>query len=302
MSARLRVMQRKSFYEPKQPRENEQRQAFVPALHSKPASRPGLKVPPATQIISRTDVDRPLPIIETRTPEHIPAKQLIVKLSVQKRRVEEAVPTTRMTRSQAKKNNDSVLNWPGLPVPKEVNSMVRTLSDEPVAKRRKPNTTRGPPQARPKAKPGPNAANLIKTSPRKVATTAKRDKPVNNPVQTPTQLPSSPRKKQTSKSDAIADPNKSHGRLNAKANNARPSVTKTALPEQPSTPSGSTLRPDLLTSHMEQSTVSSWTLKSASSCLGSKARRGPQRPPLAIPVTFDSDTYEDMKRRGEFIF
>jgi hypothetical protein len=297
-------MQRKSFYEPKQPRENEQRQALVPALASKPASRPRPrpKLPPATQIINRAGLDIPLPATETRTPGQTPAKQLIIKLSIRKRKVEEAVSSTRLTRSQAKKNNDSAHARPGLPVSMKINSTVQTQSDEPAAKRRKPNTTRVPPQARPKAKPVSNAANLVKTSPRKAAVTAKRDNPVSNPMQLPTQLPSSPRKKQASRSNAVAGLNKPHGRLSAKAQDAGSSVTKTALPGRPSTPSGSTIPPDLLASHTEQGTTSSSKLGTASSRPGSKARHGLQRPPFAMPVTFDSDTYEDMKRKGKFIF
>jgi hypothetical protein len=292
MSARLRVMQRKSFFEPKQPREDEQQRPVVPGHAFKSRSRLRPASPPPTQIINRGEADRSVSTIEPRTPEQMPAKQLIVKLSVRKRKVEEAIPSIRLTRSQAKKIDDSRSKVP-----------VDTQLEEPAAKRRKPNTTRAPPQARSKAKQGSNAADLVKMSPRKVAMPTKRDSLVSNPVPPRTQLLASPRKKQTAKSNVTSGSAKSRGHPGASSKDAKPSESKTVKQGKLSKPSGTaTQRNSKLAAPNEGVTATSSKTKPAASRPEPKAQRGLRRPPLAMPVTFDSVTYEEMKRKGEFIF
>jgi hypothetical protein len=187
-------MQRKSIHEPKQAKDDGH-QLQPRALQSK-SSRSRFDPPPATQIIDRPAVGRSALTRETAspTPEPLPAEQLIVKLklSPQKRKLDADVlvpratrtprkrkldadipiPIPRVTRSQDKTNKKPAQTQSALPVEALAETQVVV---EPAAKRRKPNNTRNPPQARTKAKkgeekaapPSPNAADLVKTSPRK---------------------------------------------------------------------------------------------------------------------------------------
>jgi hypothetical protein len=277
MSARLRVMQRKSFFEPKRSREDELPEPSNPAHTSNPRSRPRSNSPPPTQIITKGGRGRPLPHPEIRTPEQLPPNQLIVKLSIRKRKAEEVVPSTRLTRSQAKKNDDS---QPKAPVINEVSSTVRTQLNEPAPKRRKPNSTRAPPQARSKAKQGSNAA-----------------------VPPPTQLLASPRKKQTAKSNAASDLARPRGNPSFIPNDAGSSKSTTVRQEKSLKTSGTAAqRNSKFTAPKEGAAAISSKTKPATSRPGPKAQRGVQRPLLAMPVTFDSVTYEEMKAKGEFLF
>jgi hypothetical protein len=295
-------MQRKSFYEPKQSREDKQRQLLVPALASNPISRPRPDSPPPTQIISRTGAVKPVPATKTRTPDQMPDKKLIVKLCTKKRKIEDVVPSIRLTRSQAKKNNESVLAQSRVPPSKEVNSTVKTQVSEPAAKRRKPNTNRAPLQVPPQANQMSNAANLVKMSPRKAAMETKRGEPVDNPVQPPTQLLPNPRTKQTVNTDAVSCSTKPHGRRGAYPKDAGSSKLKTSKQEKPSTTSATAIHDNSSLVALEGgTTATSSKVKPPASRPGSNAQRGLQRPPLAMPVTFDSVTYEEMKRKGEFI-
>jgi hypothetical protein len=277
MSARLRVMQRKSFFEPKRSRKDELPEPSNPVRTSKPRFRPRPNSPPPTQIVSNASQGRPLSNPELWTPEQMSPKQLIVKLSVRKRKVEEVVPSIRLTRSQAKKNDDS---QSPAPVLNEFSSTLETQLNEPVAKKRKPNTTRAPPQARSKAKQGYNAA-----------------------VPPPTQLLASPRKKQTAKSNAASASAKSRGNPGALSKDVGSSNAKTVREEKPSKPTGTAAqRSGKLTALKRGAAATSSKTKPATSRPGPKAKRGLQRPPLAMPVTFDAVTYEEMKAKGEFLF
>jgi hypothetical protein len=268
MSARLRVMQRKSFFEPKRSREDEPPESSKPAHTSNPRSRPRPNSPPPTQIISKGGRSRPLPHPEIRTPEQMPHKQLIVKLSIRKRKVDEVIPSTRLTRSQAKKNDDF---QPKAPVFNEVSSTVETKLNEPAPKRRKPNNTRAPPQARSKAKQGSNAA-----------------------VTPPTQLLASPRKKQTAKSNATLGSARPRGNLVVSPKDVGSSKSKTVRQEKSSKTSGTAVQ--------RNSKLTAPKAEAAAALSKIKPQRGLQRPLLAMPVTFDSVTYEEMKAKGEFLF
>jgi hypothetical protein len=277
MSARLRVMQRKSFFEPKRSRKDELPEPSNPVRTSKPRFRPRPNSPPPTQIVSNASQGRPLSNPELWTPEQMSPKQLIVKLSVRKRKVEEVVPSIRLARSQAKKNDDS---QSPAPVLNEFSSTLETQLNEPVAKKRKPNTTRAPPQARSKAKQGYNAA-----------------------VPPPTQLLASPRKKQTAKSNAASDLARPRGNPSFIPNDAGSSKSTTVRQEKSLKTSGTAAqRNSKFTAPKEGAAAISSKTKPATSRPGPKAQRGVQRPLLAMAVTFDSVTYEEMKAKGEFLF
>lgn len=246
MSARLRVMQRKSIHDPKYTLEDEPMMGQAPTFRMNPPLRPRPAPLPETQVVERPnpaklvqlDEDTPAP-----PPNCQPAKQLVVKLNVRKRKVEEVAPEPRLTRSQAKKMNDANHAEFEVPHPKEVVEPVETkLVNEPAAKRRKPNVTRPPPQSQPRAKAKAakkpahatqNAANPVKTVPRKAATTAKRTKNAAAPVQPPAQGPASPAKKKVTKAKAPTRPKKFDDDSDAYPKDAGSSASETLGPSKP---------------------------------------------------------------------
>jgi hypothetical protein len=226
MSARLRMMQRKSIHEPKRLIEDKQQLSRMSAIQPRSRTCSPLDSLPATQIVSRPSACRPTLVEEhaSRNPDRLPVQQLIVKLNVRKRKVEENIPSTRVTRSQAKKNNETVRVQATVPALTAIMASTETqIVNEPRAKRQKPNNARGLPQVRAKGKegakdttePAPNAANLVKTSPRKAAITTKRSKPGGHQRQALTEKPLDSHKKDMTNSTAITSSRPPVGSINA---------------------------------------------------------------------------------------
>lgn len=303
-SARLRMMQRNSIYDPKQPRQKEQPQARAPSRQQPPSSRTFASALPATQIVSRPDVRVP----PARKPDHLPQKELVVKLNYRKRRAEEVVPVPRMTRSQAKKNNDATQNTP------EATSGFETQAvNEPAAKRRKPNSNTGK-QARPETKTAAsnvtkvnsNAACLVKTSPRKAVMATQRDGAAGKQAQLPTnastglqQSSVSPRKKKTTQSPSVARPSVPIAPARPK-NTATPS-SRTVSPRKPALSSKSNQRKKPQETPLIKSMASSSTVEPSSSPSKVASRRR-QRPTLTMLVTPDQATLEAMERDDTLLF
>ncbi|KAF2030038.1 hypothetical protein EK21DRAFT_112331 [Setomelanomma holmii] len=180
MSARFRMMQRKSIHDPKKSREVEAQQPKLPTTRSRVQNNISLDQLPPTQIVDRSDVVTPVRGLDSPTrarnvrssgtlpPTQIasrlkaisPARaqeptsrtlisesptQLIVKLKTGKRKLEEDVFSPRLTRSQVKKNNEVVRVQPEAVVKKATPIAETQLAPEPATKRRKPNNPRMPP-------------------------------------------------------------------------------------------------------------------------------------------------------------
>jgi hypothetical protein len=170
------MLQRKSIYDPKQSREDEQQQAQAPGaeahsplrkplgadsasssalkssrhpyvVNTEPALGHGPIPPPATQLVNK-------PIQAKRTPnggvghayKRAPATQLVVRLPLSKRKRDEDTAIPRLTRSQAqaqaeaeKNNTENVRSGPP-PARKVVSPPETQLMNGPATtKRRKPN-------------------------------------------------------------------------------------------------------------------------------------------------------------------
>jgi hypothetical protein len=174
-------MQRKSIHEPKISREDEQQPSRAAALQSKPQSRPQPDPLPATQIVDRPSVGRSTLPEEFASDclDQLPAKQMIIKLSTRKRKLDEDNSNTRVTRSQGRKNKETGSTQSTIIAPVETQ-----IVNEPVTKRRKQNNAPAPAQARSRVKKGgtestqsaSNVADLVKTSSRTTAATTKRVK------------------------------------------------------------------------------------------------------------------------------
>jgi hypothetical protein len=150
-------MQRKSIYDSKQPRENAQLQTEALAPQPKSPSRPRIHDSPATQALSRSNAEKPTDARESfaHTQDNLVRKQLIVKLNTRKRKIEDIVPVPRLTRSQARKNNEASQVQPKAPAPKTMISTMETqIVSKPALKRRKLDSTRASPRTRTKANLG----------------------------------------------------------------------------------------------------------------------------------------------------
>jgi hypothetical protein len=164
--------------------------AFVQSEDSAPssASRSFIQAnePSATQVIKRSGAGNPKEVKGPAPPVPYPERtpQLIVKIPTRKRKFDDDVSTPRQTRSQASKSRDSSHAEARAPATRDIVPTVETeATSEPVAKRRKANDTKGTIQALPLAPQptigsstmaAPNAANLVKTSPRKAAVSSRR--------------------------------------------------------------------------------------------------------------------------------
>jgi hypothetical protein len=250
MSARLRMMQRKSIHEPKRLREDKQQLSRMLAIQPESRTCSPLGSLPATQIVSRPSACRPTLVEEhaSHNPDRLPVQQLIVKLNVRKRKVEENIPSTRLTRSQAKKNNETVRVQATVPAPTAIMASTETqIVNEPRAKRQKPNNARVLPQVRSKGKAGTkdtteptlNAANLVKTSPRKAATTTKRSKPGGHQRQALAEKPSDSHKKDMTNLTVITSSRPLVGGVNAQHADAGSSSNATG-PRKPAMASKTT--------------------------------------------------------------
>ena len=313
-------MQRKSIHDPKYTLEDEPRLDQAPTFRMNPPLRPRHALLPETQVVERSDPAKHVQLDEDVPPpppkrqpvrqpvNQQPAKQFIVKLNVRKRKVEEVAPEPRVTRSQARKINDTNHAELEVPNPKEVVGSVETqLVNEPAAKRRKPNLTRPPPQAQPRAKAKAakkpaqatqNAANPVKTAPRKAATTAKRTKPAAAPVQPPAQGPSSPAKKKVTKAKAPTRPKK----FDDDSDDAGSSAPRIAGPSKPTSSASCMQREAPYTTPGADEGTTSDTMGPPSSRRGpATSLRGSRRPPLISPVTLDQATYERMKKQSNLI-
>lgn len=229
MSARLRMLQRKSIHEPKQSRAHEEQQAHVPAaekqsglrrplrpglpplralksprdshvMNPEPNLGPGLIPPPATQLVNKSIPAKRTPNLEASARAHTPAPatQLVVKLPLSKRKRDDDMSIPRLTRSQALAQEQAHVE-----AEKGSASNIRSnvgnkaqasrrlvplsetqLVDGPATKRQKANN---PPPSAPNARSTgisdalestqavSNAADVVKTSPRKAATATKRE-------------------------------------------------------------------------------------------------------------------------------
>jgi hypothetical protein len=184
-SARSRMMQRQSIHDPKRP--HEQPRVPTPIADHKSPSRQTPKPPPATQIVNRASPRKRAPIQEPSrptVPKAVVAPQMIVKLplgpSKRKRDPNEFTPA--VTRSQARAQADKSGPPPTKPLarmaPRRAMPLAETqLINEPAAKRKKPNPPHMPAPARPQVNESTggsmqvstNAADMVKTSPRKTA-------------------------------------------------------------------------------------------------------------------------------------
>jgi hypothetical protein len=313
MSARLRVMQRKSIHDPKYTHEDDPWMGQAPTTRVNPSIRPQPAPLPATQVVERPNAKKPMDVdvnISSST-YHPASKQLIVKLPTRKRKFEAVVPSPRVTRSQAKKINNTINIKNRVPNPKEVAPTMETkLDNGPAAKRRKPNTARPPPQPHPKAKETKkpvrtlqSVADTVKILPRKAVPLNKRTKPVANTAQQPTDMSSGPRKKRVANAKAFASPTKYDGGSDAYPQNHGSSSSMAPTPSRPAPASTSYVQhggPYITPSIGDRAT--STTMGPPSSRNGSvAASRGSWRPPLTSPVTLDLATYERMKNQPNMI-
>ncbi|KAH5683693.1 hypothetical protein HBI21_022420 [Parastagonospora nodorum] len=315
MSARLRVMQRNSIHDPKYTLEDEPRMDHTPTVRMNPPLHPRSAPLPATQMVERSDPQNLVPLdkdMPGSPPKRQPAKQLVVKLNVRKRKVEDIAPKPRLTRSQAKKINESNHAVFEVPQPKEVVGSGETqLVNEPAAKRRKPNVTRPPPQSQPRAKvkaakkpahATQNAANLVKTVPRKTAAASKRTKPAAAPVQPTAENPASPEKKKVSKAKTSTRPKKYDDGSDAYPKEAGSSVPRIPGPSKPASSTSYMHREAPYTTPGVDEGPTSETMGPPFSRRGpATSSRGSRRPPLISPVTLDQATYERMKKQSNLI-
>jgi hypothetical protein len=242
MSARLRMMQRKSIHDPKHSREDDLRMTKAPIPRARQPYHDPPAPLPATQIVTRpyAETSPHRQKIASHNAKQSPTKQLVVRLPISplKRKVEEILEVPRLTRSQARKNNELLKHKVTQPEHKsqEIISSVETqIANEPAAKRRKPNTAQPSPQPRANAKvtvksPAKarlGATDLVRdsprksakttsprktaatTSPRKTAVTKKRSEATVQPDKLQTQALGSPRKKPAAKSTIPAKSAKS---------------------------------------------------------------------------------------------
>jgi hypothetical protein len=284
MSARMRVMQRKSIYDPKQPRENVQLQTEALAPQPKSPSRPRIHESPATQILSRSNAEKSTDARESfaHTQDNLVRKQLIVKLNTRKRKVEDDVPVPRLTRSQARKNNEASQVQPKAPAPKTMISTMETqIVNKPASKRRKLDSTRGPPRTRTKAnlgltKPAPNTVKSVKSSIRQAVPATNRG------VMQSTTLPSS------SKSPQVTHHKE-----------PEPRVSRTGGRKKDSTPSTTSLQTKnpVKGFHIPHSAV-----KPSIPHQRPAASRSSLRSPLTMLVTPDRATLEEMEKNNPLLF
>ncbi|KAF1912430.1 hypothetical protein BDU57DRAFT_364252 [Ampelomyces quisqualis] len=302
-SARLRMMQRHSIYDPKQPRQNEQPHARAPICQQPSNSRPAEKAIPATQIASRPGAGV-LTSGGAHTPDHLPRKELIVKLNYRKRKAGATITAPRVTRSQAKKNNEATQD-----IPEATSGVEIQTVKEPPAKRRRPNSNIGK-QVCPKEKEvakitttvTSNAACLVKTSPRKAVMASQRDGSARNLAQISTKaLPSSqqllvsPRKKEMAHSESVASLPVPIGPAPARLKNNTSSSVRTVSPKKPATSSRSIQKKRRHGSPLAKSMASSSTAGPQSSPSKAAPRRR-QRPMLTMLVTPDQATLDAMER------
>ena len=161
------------------------RQSAAPAPSTEPLFRLQADNLPATQTVVRSSDGKSafLKDAEPLPSNPVPRRQLIVKLPSPKRKLEEDTPRPRLTRSQAKKSQESNHVKLSASTTQKRSSPVKTQNTrEPPAKRKKANNTRALPGVPPTAPEvsndstdvSQNAANLVKTSPRKAAMATKR--------------------------------------------------------------------------------------------------------------------------------
>jgi hypothetical protein len=255
MSARLRMMQRKSIHEPKQTKDDGhqlQAQIFRPE-----SSRSHFDPPPATQIIDRPAVGRSALAREVTspTPECLPAQQLIVKfkLNSKKRKLDTGSPIPRVTRSQGKKNKEATQAQSATPAPKKVTTLAETqVVNKAAAKRRKPNNPPNPPRVRARVKkgvkntapPSPNVADLVKTSPHKTTASAMLVNRSQYQVEPASPVPASPRMKVTanpSNRTALHQPGSGFG-SHHEDNESNTKPARFSSPKKPTVISKSTKR------------------------------------------------------------
>ncbi|KAH7408284.1 hypothetical protein DE146DRAFT_368945 [Phaeosphaeria sp. MPI-PUGE-AT-0046c] len=221
MSARLRMMQRHSIYEPKQLRGDDRALASGSAQLQSELPPFDDSTVPATQIIDRGDAEnRGLPReVAMHIPSHSLKKSLIVRLNTQRMKVEEATPVPRVTRSQARKIREIEKIQPTVPDQKPTIATIETqLVDEPATKRRKLTDARASKPLlkadnakKAVAKSTSRATNLAKASPRKTAVPAMQEQLAGPSVKSPRKKPphtakaaSSPRKKNSTRSRPAA--------------------------------------------------------------------------------------------------
>ncbi|KAH8732948.1 hypothetical protein GQ44DRAFT_821200 [Phaeosphaeriaceae sp. PMI808] len=332
-SARLRMMQRESIYDPKKSREHQHQLTRNSIFDSRPGPNSRVVHLPASQIISEPSVEKLTGIRENtpRCSDPLGPTQLIVKLSTGKRKLSEDIYVSRLTRAQAKRGNDIANSRPGIHVPAKIMSAVETrVVQESATKKRKPNNTQISTQPRPDSQRGAavptknvsDVANPVKTALRKVAMTKKgkscngcskshrscdhvrpvcgncKNKPQRGPciynspaddqAQRPQPVPAtigSPKKK-TMKTNVTLSPKKSssvHHKYTEKK-------SKEHMPEKPKKSlQSSTHRPSLVVASMAEKLPVPKTIASSSST---------SRPPLAMPVTLDWNTLEEMKKNN----
>ncbi|KAL5121247.1 hypothetical protein ACEQ8H_000715 [Pleosporales sp. CAS-2024a] len=203
MSARLRVMQRKSIHDPKHAHWGEALSNEASKDRADPHQHPGRPSLPATQIVEkRSNANQPNHISEaiSRQAEPQPPKGLVVKLKIGERTMEESVPVMRLTRSQAKKLKGPSSNNSKALVQNEIIPISETRNvTEPPAKRRKVNAARSE-HKQATQKP----AKLAKNPTQKAVAHINKTETVANPVQQPRQTLSSLRKKKAPKASTTA--------------------------------------------------------------------------------------------------
>jgi len=186
-SARSRMMQRQSIHDPK--RTHEQPRVQTPIADHKLPSRKTSKPLPATQLVDRTSprkrAQAPEPVRPT-APKAVVAPTMIVKLplgpSKRKRDPNEFIPAVTRSRARAQANPSGPPPTKPKPLarmaPRKAMPLAETqLVNQPAAKRRKPNPPHVPAPASPQLNDSAgesmhvaiNAADMVKTSPRKTA-------------------------------------------------------------------------------------------------------------------------------------
>jgi hypothetical protein len=318
MSARMRMMQRQSIYNPKHSRENDQPRAdpLVPQPKSHPRSRFDEK--PATQMIIRSNAEELTTAGESVvcSQDTLLPKQLIVKLNFRKRKIEDVVSIPRLTRSQARKNNEASQVQPNPPAPLATVSTVETqVENKPATKRRKLNRSGASSQAHTKVKGGSrdvtqsafHTAESVKSSTRKTVMATRRGQPAKPPVQNSAKplpitqnIASSSRRLDVVQSNTIASTFKSIG--SAPHEGIDSGVLRTSGRKKPTSSSGPTLqhRSPVRASEVKSLATLSTTGPPAPRT-GPTTSRGLTRPPLAMFVTPDRATLEEMEKNNPFL-
>jgi hypothetical protein len=282
MSARMRMMQRKSIYDPKQSRENVQPQTEALAPQPKSPSHPRIHELPATQILNRSNAAKPTDARESfaRPEDNLVRKQLIVKLSTRKRKVEDIAPVPRLTRSQARKKNEASQVQPKAPAPKAIIPTVEAqVAHKPAPKRRKLDSTRASPRTKAKlghTKPAGDTVGSVKSSISQTALGTNRD---------------------AMQSTTIASSSKSSKATHHKE--LKPRLPHTGDRKKASTPSTTSLQTK---PPMEDFDIPDSAAKPSTSRHRPAASRSSLRSPLTMLVTPDRATLKEMEKNNPFLF